>query len=59
MKIDTFFFQQGFIKSKGDPNIYIENNENGHIVLISLYIDDIIIIENVDELIEEIKRLLS
>jgi hypothetical protein len=59
MKIDTFFFQQGFIKSKGDPNIYIKKDGNGHVALISLYVDDLIITGNANELIEEIKRLLS
>jgi len=59
MKIDSFFFQQGFIKSKGDPNIYIENDGNGHVAMISLYVDDMMITRNANELIEEIKRLLS
>jgi len=59
MKIDTFFVQQGFIERKGDPNIYFKKDENGHISLISLYLDDFIITGNENELIEEIRRLLS
>ena len=43
MKIDTFLFQQDFIKSKGDPNIYIKKDGNGHVALIYLYVDDLII----------------
>jgi hypothetical protein len=58
-KIDTFFFQQGFIKSKSDPNLYIKKYGNGQIYLISLYVDDLIITGSVTGLIEEIKRKLS
>jgi len=59
MKIGTFFFQQGFMKSKGDLNIYIKKDGNGHVSLISLYIDDLITTGNANELIEENKRLFS
>ena len=54
-KIDTFFTQQGFVKSKGDPNLYVKTYKNGHIALISLYVDDLIIIGDASTLIEEIK----
>jgi len=58
MKIDTFFFQQSFIKSKCIKNIYIKKYGNGPIVLISLYVDDLVIIGNSNELIEEIKKIV-
>jgi hypothetical protein len=38
-KIDYFFLQQGFMRSKSDPNIYSKFDEKGHVVLISLYVD--------------------
>jgi hypothetical protein len=56
VKIDTFFFQQGFIKSKSDPNIYINKDGNGNVALISLYVDDLIIIGSDTKLIDEIER---
>ena len=34
-KIDKFF-QQGYIKNKNDPNLYIKSDEDGNVVLISL-----------------------
>jgi len=37
-------------------NTYIKKDANGNVALIYLYVDDIIIIGNVNELIEEIKR---
>jgi hypothetical protein len=45
-KIDSFFLQWGFTRRKSDPNMYTNFDEKGHIVLISLYVDDLIIIEN-------------
>jgi hypothetical protein len=38
IKIDNFFFQQGFIKGKSDPNLYIKKDEHGNVSLISLYV---------------------
>ena len=41
MKIDSFFLQQGFMRRKSDPNMYTKFDEKGHVVLISLYVDDL------------------
>jgi hypothetical protein len=56
VKIDTFFFQQGFIKSKSHPNIYIKKDGNMNVVLISWYDDEIIITRSAAKLIDEIRR---
>ena len=58
-KIDKLFFQQGYIKSKNDPNLYINNDEHGNVVLISLYVGDLIIIGSSIVLIDAIKETLS
>jgi hypothetical protein len=58
-KIDSFFLQQGFMRSKSDPNLYTKFDEQGYIVLISLYVDDLIITGNAEKLIDEIKEQLS
>jgi len=42
-KIDSFFLQLGFMRRKSDPNMYTKFDEKGHVVLISLYVDDLII----------------
>ena len=55
-KIDSFFLQQGFMRSKSDPNLYTKFDEHGYIVLISLYVDDFIITGNAGKLIDEIKE---
>jgi hypothetical protein len=47
------------MRSKSDPNLYTKFDEHGYIVLISLYVDDLIIIGNERKLIDEIKEQLS
>lgn len=47
------------MKSKGDPNRYVKTDNNEHVALISLYVDDLIIIGDASTLIEEIKHQLS
>jgi len=59
VKIDTFFLQNGFVKSKNDPNLYVKKDEKGNVALISLYVDDLIITGSAHKLIEEIKVQLS
>jgi protein associated with RNAse G/E len=58
-KIDSFFLQQGFMRSKSDPNLYTKFDEKGHVVLISLYVDDLIITGNSEKLISGIKKQMS
>lgn len=53
-KINKFFFQQRFKRSKNDPNLYVKIDRNGNIVLLSIYVDDIII-TSLDKLIIDIK----
>jgi len=54
-EIDSIFLQHGFLRSKNDPNIYSMYDEHGKIILISLYMDEMIIKGNADALIKEIK----
>lgn len=58
-KIYSFFLQLGYNISKNNPNIYTMKDENGHIVLISLYIYDLIIIGDAISIIKEIKQKMS
>jgi hypothetical protein len=58
-KIDAFFLQHGFMRSKSDPNLYTKFDEKAHVVLISLYVDDLIITGNSDKLINGIKKHIS
>ena len=47
------------MKSKNDPNLYVKKDEKGHVALIYLYVDDLIITGSAHKLIEEIKVQLS
>ena len=47
------------MRRKSDPNLYTKFDEHGYIVLISLYVDDLIITGNAEKLIDEIKEQLS
>ena len=47
------------MKRKNDPNLYVKKNEEGNVVLISLYVDDLIITSSACKLVEEIKIELS
>ena len=58
-KINSLFLRQGFMRRKSDPNVYTKFDEQGYIVLTSLYVDDLIITGNVEKLIDEIKEKLS
>jgi protein associated with RNAse G/E len=58
-KIDSFFLQQGFMRSKSDPNMYTKFDEKGRVVLISLYVNDLIITGNSEKLIRGIKKQMS
>eukprot|EP00253_Pinus_taeda_P027659 PITA_27659 len=58
-KIDSFFIEHGFHRSLNDPNLYTKINKQRQIILISLYVDDMIITGNADSLIKEIKQQMS
>jgi hypothetical protein len=59
VKIDTLFYQNGFVKIQNDPNMYIKKDKEGNVFLIYLYVDDLIITGNACKLINEIKDQLS
>ena len=59
IKIDTFFKQQLFLKSKNDSSLYIKEDKHGNVCLISLYVDDLIITGGAYQLVAEIKSNLS
>eukprot|EP00253_Pinus_taeda_P022507 PITA_22507 len=59
VKIDSFFYEKGFMRSKNDPNLYIKEDEGKNVALISVYVDDLIITGNACKLIEEVKNQLS
>ena len=47
------------MRSQSDPKMYTKFNAKEHVVLISLYVDDLIITGNLVKLIDGIKEQLS
>ena len=59
VKIDSFFYQKGFLIRKSDPHMYVKKDETRNVAIISLYVDDLIITGSACKLIEEIKSQLG
>lgn len=55
-KIDGYFIDQGFRRSKSEPTLYIKSQGNTNILIISLYVDDLIVTGNNSKLIEAFKK---
>ena len=47
------------MRRKSDPNLQTKFDEHGYIILISLYVDDLIITGNAEKLIDEFKEQMS
>ncbi|KAK8934594.1 hypothetical protein KSP39_PZI014788 [Platanthera zijinensis] len=56
--IDAFFQQEGFTRSPVEATLYIKNSEEGKII-ISLYVDDLILTGSSKAQIEEFKKKLK
>ena len=57
-KIDAFFRRTGFHRSTADPNLYI-HRESGHLTIIVLYVDDLIITGGNLDHIRKVKSALG
>ncbi len=57
--IDIYFKQNGYIQCLYKSILYIKINENGDIILISLYIDDLIFSTNNPLIFKEFKKTMA
>ena len=55
-KIDSHFCDQGFKRSKNEHTLYIKRHGKSNIVLISLYVDDLLVTSNNPEMIMAFKN---
>ena len=55
-KIDQYFTDQGFRRSKSEPTLYIKTQGRYDILIVSLYVDDLIYTGNNLEMIKEFKE---
>jgi len=57
-KFDSFVLSLGFVRSKSDHCVYYKI-ENGQLLIISLYVDDMLFIGNGKGMISKLKSQLS
>ena len=41
-QIDNYFIENGFIRSKSEPTLYVKSKGNSQILIVALYVDDFI-----------------
>ena len=56
-KMDAFLLSQNFQRCRSDPNVYIQQS-NGHLIIIVLYVDDLLITGSTVASISAIKTAL-
>ncbi|XP_038687179.1 uncharacterized mitochondrial protein AtMg00810-like isoform X2 [Tripterygium wilfordii] len=55
-RIDDYFTEQGFKKSSSESTLYVKEGLSGKKIIISLYVDDLVLTGNDEQLIAEFKR---
>lgn len=57
-RIDSYLLEKRFEKCEGEPTLYIKEND-GKILIVVLYIDDVIFTGNDEYLIENFKAVMK
>jgi hypothetical protein len=57
-KFNTYILSLGFVRSKVDHYIY-SKEEDGNLIYVALYVDDMLLIGNNMDVIKEVKKKLS
>lgn len=55
-RIDAYFTDHGFRRSKSEPTLYIKTQGNSDTLIVSLYVDDLIYTGNSEQMIQELKK---
>jgi hypothetical protein len=58
-RIDSYFLSNGFSKRNSEPTLYRKINNQGEILIIFLYVDDLIFIGNSNLSIEELRTSMK
>ena len=58
MRFDTYLLQQGFSRLEADANIYIKHDNDDGFTILTVYVDDCILVSNHISLIHKIKAIL-
>ncbi|KAK1431533.1 hypothetical protein QVD17_07993 [Tagetes erecta] len=55
-KIDSYFLNNGYVRSLNEPSLYVKRNDGGNVIYVCLYVDDIICTSSSLNLIKEFKN---
>lgn len=58
-KIESFFINEGFERCLSDHTLFTKKSKDGDILIISLYVDDLIVTGNNEQLIEDFKNSMK
>ena len=58
-KIDSYFVENGFERSKSEPNLYLKRQGKNDLLIICLYVDDMIYMGSSSSLINEFKACMK
>ncbi|CAL2249531.1 unnamed protein product [Prunus armeniaca] len=57
-RIDKYFINAGFRRSKSEPTLYSKTQGKSDILIVSLYVDDLIYTGNNEKIIQEFKKVM-
>ncbi|RVW58020.1 Retrovirus-related Pol polyprotein from transposon RE1 [Vitis vinifera] len=55
-QIDSYFIENGFIRSKSEPTLYVKSKDNSQILIVALYVDDLIFTGNDEKMVEKFRN---
>ncbi|KAG8498675.1 hypothetical protein CXB51_005061 [Gossypium anomalum] len=58
-RIDAYLSRLGFTKSISEPTLYVKKDEKEALLIVSLYVDDLLVTGSKDELIEDFKKQMQ
>lgn len=57
-RIDSYLLQDGFEKCPYEHTLYVKTKDNGNILILCLYVDDLIFTGNSKIMVEEFKKAM-
>jgi len=57
-RIDSYFMQMGFKRSQNEATLYVKTNGNGAMIIVSLYVDDLLLTRGDEAEILEFKKCM-
>ena len=53
-RIDSYFLQNGFERSKNEPTLYVKLHDNGDFCIVCIYVGDMIYLGSSETLVDEL-----